>query len=1300
MMRVILVVEDNAITRKVVRLTLDTDGFRVVEASTAIEALALAASIRPDLVLQDLLLPDMDGLDLVVRLRAVPAMEGVPIVAFSGFLSRLEFGRAAALGFTDFLPKPVDPSRLLQVVRTHLPASAAGEVPSGGGRRVLLADDDPVQLKVGKLRLRGLGFAVETAIDGVDALEVLRRTPVDIVLSDVLMPRMDGFRLCGEIRRDATLAHLPVVLMSSNYVEDADRVLARRMGANACVARRPDLGAALEALGAAVAEPRETAIPTSSTTADHFDRVIQQLERHAAMNAVFAQRSAMQASMLSVMAGISETLTRHRRIEDSLHEILASLLDASGTSRGALFVGAGTTHLTLGADLGFDKAAATELITLCGRRELFDGVIAAKAPRVVATSDGDPAVREFLAAIGVGSALLIPFTSGEECLGVLLLGSSARDLTEPDWIAFARMIAVQIGQAFVLSRAVVKLAESEQRSRTLLDCATESIVTADLGGQIEDVNPEAVRFLARTKADLIGRSVFELIAPIDRDNARRDLAGPATNGKIAVEAVPFVRPDGATVIADISATIIELAGKRLVLSIWRDVTDKHRTAFDLQFLRDLALAGGEATDLGSMFDAVLRTIGLAAHARFSAAWSPSGAPPTLACDRYWTRDPEDRERLEVLTESTFRAGEGVLGRALSRREPHWIVDLAHEDGCTRSASAIAVGIRAGLVIPIIANDAVIAILEFFTDTTGPAIERIVALAPAIGAQLAAVAARQRAEADLVEQVRQARLAGEVGLALANADDASVAVRDCVDSVVRHLDAALAQIWTVDRSGTRLELQASAGAATPIAGWGASVPIGELEIGRIAKDKRAHASDDVYRDPAVGDPTWARHERIRTFAGYPLVVGTELVGVIAMFSCHRLSDAAKSALAGIADAIAVGIQRKRLEATNKQLELQLRQAQKMEAVGRLAGGVAHDFNNMLSVVLSYAEMLREDLRPGEPMRDDLDEICNAGKRAAGLTRQLLMFSRQQIVAPQILDLDTVLRDTDKMLRRILGEDIDLVSLYTEGLAPVLCDLGSIEQVIMNLVINARDAMPTGGKLTIETANLVLDQEYVRVHPSATAGPHIMLAVSDTGIGMDHATQARIFEPFFTTKGVGKGTGLGLSTVFGIVQQSGGSVWVYSEPGVGTTFKVYLPVAHASANHDDRVGIVPSSYRGTETILLVEDEDQVRGVARDILRRQGYQVIEARNAGEALLLVEGTQAIDLLLTDVVMPNMSGPELAKRIAGTRPGLRILCMSGYTDDSIVRHGVLDATIAFLQKPFTPETLGRRVREVLAPRT
>jgi two-component system cell cycle sensor histidine kinase/response regulator CckA len=376
------------------------------------------------------------------------------------------------------------------------------------------------------------------------------------------------------------------------------------------------------------------------------------------------------------------------------------------------------------------------------------------------------------------------------------------------------------------------------------------------------------------------------------------------------------------------------------------------------------------------------------------------------------------------------------------------------------------------------------------------------------------------------------------------------------------------------------------------------------------------------------------------------------------------------------------------------EEQLRQSQKMEAIGRLAGAVAHDFNNMLSVMLCYSELATAGLEPGDERLEQLLEVRSAGKRAAELTKQLLLFSRHQAVDREVLDLNKLLGTMEGLCRRLLGEDVELVCRTVSAPARIRANSGHIEQVLMNLLVNARDAMPQGGRLTIETSNVVLKGTSVMGALPCAPGPYVRLSVSDTGVGMDRATQARIFEPFFTTKERGKGTGLGLSTVFGIVQQSDGTIEVLSESGRGTTFKVYFPRVEGAVNVA-RTTTPPATLRGSETILLVEDEDGVRAVARTILRRNGYTVLEARSAEEAISLSEQHPEIRFLLSDIVMPKMSGPELARLIRSHCPDARVLFMSGYTDDCLTRYP-LEVGESFLQKPFTPESLTRRVREVL----
>jgi signal transduction histidine kinase len=426
--------------------------------------------------------------------------------------------------------------------------------------------------------------------------------------------------------------------------------------------------------------------------------------------------------------------------------------------------------------------------------------------------------------------------------------------------------------------------------------------------------------------------------------------------------------------------------------------------------------------------------------------------------------------------------------------------------------------------------------------------------------------------------------------------------------------------------------------------------------------------------------------------------------VAMMKAGAQDYVMKSNLARLAPAVEREIgdalarrELRRAEAERKRIEKQLQQAQKLESVGRLAGGVAHDFNNLLTVINGYSDMLLGELSSEDPTYETVTEIRTAGERAAVLTRQLLVLSRKKVTQPQPANLNDIVTEVEKMLARLIGEDIRLKSVLSPSLGHVLADPGQLHQVLMNLAVNARDAMPGGGTLSIETANVDVDAGYAEQHPEMKPGPYVQLKVADTGIGMTKEVQSHLFEPFFTTKKQGEGTGLGLATVYGIVKQSDGSVWVSSEPGVGTTFSIYLPRVDAGAGLPQELEPSHADLRGSETILVAEDQDQLRKMAVRVLRDYGYEVIESANPEEALLHSERYPGpIHLMLTDVIMPGMTGPELVARIKPVRPSMEIVYMSGYS-----QHTILDSAGPYLPKPFSPRTLAIKVREALdAPRS
>jgi PAS domain S-box-containing protein len=816
----VLVVEDNAITRKFLRVALQAEGYEVVEAADGAAAVEAAAGAVPDLVLQDLVLPDCDGFELHARLRALPGLDAVPILAISG-LAQLEEARVLAAGFSDFLLKPVEPSRLVEVVRGHLITPAAV---AGGERslRVLVVDDDPAQRKLTQVRLARLGFRVTTAADGAEALQLARRSPPDVVVSDVFMPRLDGFAFCLALRKDPSLARIPVVLASSTYLDESDRVLAEKVGANRFVVRTPDLAELIAAVRAAAdEEPPPARLLDAEAGGELGSGLVRRLEHQATMTVSLAQRCALQAAELAVLGGIAEALAHAQDPGEALQEILARCLDAGGVSLGAVYL-MGTRGPYLEVQAGFraeSDTSAPGAASFFGQTELLRDVIHGGAAVVVPSAVVAPETgRGLLDAAGAESLLVAPILWRGERLGALVMASRGADLTRDEHQTFARAVAAQLGQSLALTQAFSRIAESESLLRTILDSEPECVKLIERDGRVRMMNAAGLRMLELDPtADVVGASVY-----------------------------PFISPD-------------------------------HRRAF--------------------------------------------------------------AERLE-----------------------------------------------------------------------------------------------------------------------------------------------------------------------------------------------------------------------RTFAGE---TGMQEFEVIGQRGGHRQVEAHSAPLRDQEGAIVAQLAVARDVTERRQLELQLRHAQKMEALGRLSGGIAHDFNNLLAVIVGYSELALARLPDDDLNREALAEVLRAAQRAGELTRQLLAFSRRQPARPRILDLNQVVGDAEKMLRRLIGEEVRLLTELPPEPAVVRADPGQIEQVLVNLAVNARDAMPEGGELTVRVRDVEIGSASAAAHPDLPPGPYVRLEVSDTGAGMDEATRARIFEPFFTTKETGKGTGLGLATVYGIVRQSAGDITVASAPGEGTTFTILLP-----------------------------------------------------------------------------------------------------------------------------------------------
>jgi PAS domain S-box-containing protein len=817
-----------------------------------------------------------------------------------------------------------------------------------------------------------------------------------------------------------------------------------------------------------------------------------------------------------------------------------------------------------------------------------------------------------------------------------------------------------------LGREISVRQHAEERiafQASLLDQVHNAVVAAGLDGKIIYWNRSAQSLYRWTANEVIGKSIFEVTVPQDSRGLARDMFAEMMKKGFWEGEFTVRRKDKSTFPVHLVNTVITDSEGHAsgFVGISVDITERkraeealHQKTSLMRLLQLVAVAANEATTIEEALQVSID------HVCDYTGW-PVGhayrlaehAPGQLASTGIWHL--ADRRQFETFRKVTERAAftskVGLPGRVLLTGKPAWITDVTRDSNFARVKLAKDIGVKAGFAFPVLVGVEVVAVLEFFSDEAREPNEPLLEVMAHIGTQLGRVVERERAREALRQREEHFRSLIE------NASDI---------------------ITILDRHG---RIRYESPSVMRLLGYRPEELIGKNIFDFVREDdlpKVVPAFTEELRNSDTSrsvefhfrhkDESWCVLEAI----------------------CKVLVD--DSGVSGV-------VINSRDISERRQLEEQLRQSQKMEAVGRLAGGVAHDFNNLLTAISGYSELMLRRLRQGDPLRHNAEEINKAGSRAASLTSQLLAFSRKQVLQPKVLDLNTVVADMDKMLRRLIGEHIELVTILEPRLWSIKADPGQLQQVILNLAVNARDAMPEVGRLTIETSNIELDDENARWHVGVKPGCYVMLAVNDTGCGMDAQTRERVFEPFFTTKEVGKGTGLGLSTVYGIVKQSGGSIWVYSEPEKGTTFKIYLPcIEKRTADAILQAGACEEMPHGMETVLLVEDEPLVRRLAARVLRDQGYTVLEASNGEDALRLAHEHAAdeIHLLLTDVVMPRMSGREVAEHLVKVRPRMIVLYTSGYTEDAIVHHGVMDDGVAFLQKPFKPDDLARKVRQVL----
>jgi len=1064
---------------------------------------------------------------------------------------------------------------------------------------ILIVDDNKQNLYLLEILLVSSGYQVVTAVNGAEALTKARQNPPDLIVSDILMPVMDGFGLCREWKKDERLRQIPFVFYTATYTDERDREFALSLGAEQFLVKpeEPEVFARTirEVIQQAQRPPVPPAPPAANTPARLPVQVPQEEEAGylKQYNEVLIRKlEAKMQQLKQANRELERDITDRKRSEEALNEerhLLHTLMD---NLPDFIYFKDRESHFTrinkaLAKGLGLSDPAQG-----VGKTD-FDFFAAEHAKEFY--NDEEKIIRTGQPMVGKEEKLAWPD------------GQVAWDSTTKMPLRDANG---NIIGTFGVSRDITKrkLAEAgNARLAAIVNSSDDAIFSTTREGVIATWNAGAERMYGYAAEEIKGKS-FSTFIPEDR---RADLAGIAERLLRGERLVHFehedMRKDGSRLQVLTLSPIKDATGFVTGVSIIsRDITERKRAEEELYQSRQM---------LQSILDTIPQRV----------FWKDRNML-FLGCNSAFAIDAGLKDPTEIIgkndydlawgeTAELYRADDKLV---MEQETPRLNFDEPQNrpDGSLRwlRTNKLPLRDREGEVIGVIGT---------YEDITE----------------------RKRVEAEHTRLVTAIEQAAE-----------TLMVTD-IRGTIEYVNPAFTRITGYSR---------------------------EEVLGQNPRILKSGKQDQVFYQQL-----WATILRGEIWHGE--LINRRKEGNL--YTEEMNIAPVRDALGEVTHFIAT----KQDVTEHKQLGQQLIQAQKMEAVGRLAGGVAHDFNNLLTIINGYAALLSEQTSTEDPRRARLKEILMAGERAASLTRQLLAFSRRQILEPRVLDLNGVIAGIEKMLRRLIGEDVELVSTLKPDVGRVKVDPGQIEQVIMNLALNARDAMPEGGKLLIETSNVEIDEKYVRSHSPMMPGKYVMVAVSDTGCGMDLDTQAHIFEPFFTTKEEGRGTGLGLATVYGIVKQSGGFIWVYSEPGRGSTFKIYLPFIEENVPKAKPAKVRTKQVKGSETVLVVEDEGGVRSLVCQTLASQGYKVLEAAGAAQALKISEQhTEPIHLLLTDVVMPQTDGKKLAMRLSTLHPETKVLYMSGYTDDAIVRHGILNVGTSFLQKPFLPRVLLLKIREVL----